>query len=62
VRSIPAQPEDIYYKAQSADDLRHDIEVKEAELRTFTPVQHNVDRLSSIKGMDDYMQEIVMTE
>jgi len=31
-----------------ADDLRHDIEVKEAELRTFTPVQHNVDRLNRI--------------
>ncbi len=38
-----------YMKAmQMADDLRHDIEVKEAELRTFTPVQHNVDRLNRI--------------
>jgi len=31
-----------------ADELRHDIDVKEAELRTFTPVQHNVDRLNRI--------------
>jgi len=38
-----------YMKAmQVADDLRHYIEVKETELRTFTPVQHNVDRLSRI--------------
>jgi len=38
-----------YMKAmQAADDLRHDIEVKEAELRTFTPVQHNVERLNRI--------------
>ncbi|RLL50635.1 recombinase family protein [Mariprofundus sp. EBB-1] len=38
-----------YMKAmQVADDLRHDIELKEAELRTFTPVQHNVDRLNRI--------------
>jgi len=38
-----------YMKAmQVADDLRHDIEVKEIELRTFTPVQHNVDRLNRI--------------
>jgi len=33
---------------QVADDLRHDIEVQETELRTFTPVQHNVDRLNRI--------------
>jgi len=31
---------------QSADALSHDIEVKEAELRTFTPVQQNVERLN----------------
>jgi len=38
-----------YMKAmQVSDDLRHDIEVKETELRTFTPVQHNVDRLNRI--------------
>ncbi len=38
-----------YMKAmQAADNLRDDIEVKEAELRTFTPVQHNVDRLNRI--------------
>jgi len=38
-----------YVKAmQAADGFRHDIEVKEAELRTFTPVQHNVDRLNRI--------------
>ncbi len=38
-----------YMKAmQVADDLRHDIEVKDAELRTFIPVQHNVDRLNRI--------------
>ncbi|KON47575.1 recombinase family protein [Mariprofundus ferrooxydans] len=38
-----------YVKAmQSADGVRHDIEVKEAELRTFTPVQHNLDRLNRI--------------
>ncbi|MDQ6953952.1 MAG: recombinase family protein [Mariprofundaceae bacterium] len=33
---------------QSADGFRHDIEMKEAELRTFTPVQHNVERLNRI--------------
>ena len=38
-----------YMKAmQTADELRHDIEVKEVELRTFTPAQHNVDRLNRI--------------
>ncbi|MDX8406730.1 MAG: recombinase family protein [Mariprofundus sp.] len=36
-----------YMKAmKSADDIRHDIESKEAELRVFTPVQHNVNQLN----------------
>ena len=38
-----------YMKAmQTQDELRHDIDMKEDELRTFTPVQHNVDRLNRI--------------
>jgi len=38
-----------YMKAMtSADDIRRNIEGKEAELRTFTPVQHNLDRLNRI--------------
>jgi len=38
-----------YAKAMArADELHHDIDVKEAELRTFIPVQHNVDRLNRI--------------
>jgi len=38
-----------YMKAMtSADDLRRAIENKEAELRIFTPVQHNLDRLNRI--------------